>query len=191
MGLEMVCVGPSNGLGARNNQINLIESNIMCAGPDSSKGQIVVYDSNSNPQVEPSNIHLNGSKSSKTPSNQIKGQRSHVVVQGNISALGNKDKSHQSPSGNLFARSFLPLDLSTPIKATIFMTHGYGFDTGWLFQRSASTTPSGATPSSLLTSSATTDPTASDATSATWRRSPPLHYLSFFKSIGVMSKSIF
>ncbi|XP_043723540.1 caffeoylshikimate esterase-like [Telopea speciosissima] len=38
-----------------------------------------------------------------------------------------------TPNGMLFTQSFLPLDL--PIKATVFMTHGYGSDTGWLFQK--------------------------------------------------------
>ncbi|OVA06556.1 hypothetical protein BVC80_1739g43 [Macleaya cordata] len=36
-------------------------------------------------------------------------------------------------NGKLFTQSFLPLDL--PIKGTVYMTHGYGSDTGWLFQK--------------------------------------------------------
>ncbi|XP_057968983.1 caffeoylshikimate esterase [Malania oleifera] len=41
----------------------------------------------------------------------------------------------QTPTGagKLFTQSFLPLDL--PVKATVFMSHGYGSDTGWLFQK--------------------------------------------------------
>lgn len=38
-----------------------------------------------------------------------------------------------TPNGKLFTQSFLPLDL--PIKGTVFMTHGYGSDSGWLFQK--------------------------------------------------------
>ncbi|XP_052182418.1 caffeoylshikimate esterase [Diospyros lotus] len=39
----------------------------------------------------------------------------------------------ETPNGKIFTQSFLPLDL--PVKATVFMTHGYGSDTGWLFQK--------------------------------------------------------
>ncbi|XP_026385822.1 caffeoylshikimate esterase-like [Papaver somniferum] len=35
--------------------------------------------------------------------------------------------------GKLFTHAFLPLDL--PIKGTVYMTHGYGSDAGWLFQK--------------------------------------------------------
>lgn len=43
-------------------------------------------------------------------------------------------KSHfETPHGKIFTQEFLPLD--QPIKATVFMTHGYGSDTGWLFQK--------------------------------------------------------
>ncbi|CBI36239.3 unnamed protein product, partial [Vitis vinifera] len=38
-----------------------------------------------------------------------------------------------TPNGKLFTQSFLPLDL--PVKASVYMTHGYGSDTGWLFQK--------------------------------------------------------
>ncbi|XP_010254283.1 PREDICTED: caffeoylshikimate esterase [Nelumbo nucifera] len=38
-----------------------------------------------------------------------------------------------TPNGKIFTQSWIPLDL--PIKATVFMTHGYGSDTGWLFQK--------------------------------------------------------
>ncbi|KAK6148937.1 hypothetical protein DH2020_016462 [Rehmannia glutinosa] len=41
----------------------------------------------------------------------------------------------ETPHGKLFTQSFLPLDPTQPIKATVFMTHGYGSDTGWLFQK--------------------------------------------------------
>ncbi|OMO54240.1 monoglyceride lipase-like protein [Corchorus capsularis] len=39
----------------------------------------------------------------------------------------------QTPNGRLFTQSFLPLDQK--IKASVYMTHGYGSDTGWLFQK--------------------------------------------------------
>ncbi|KAM1189174.1 hypothetical protein FF1_025058 [Malus domestica] len=39
----------------------------------------------------------------------------------------------QTPNGQIFTQSFLPLDQK--VKATVFMTHGYGSDTGWLFQK--------------------------------------------------------
>ncbi|XP_058074603.1 caffeoylshikimate esterase [Magnolia sinica] len=39
----------------------------------------------------------------------------------------------ETPNGKLFTQEFLPLDL--PIKGTVYMTHGYGSDTGWLFQK--------------------------------------------------------
>ncbi|KAL2534148.1 Caffeoylshikimate esterase [Abeliophyllum distichum] len=40
-----------------------------------------------------------------------------------------------TPNGKLFTQSFLPLDTAQPIKATVYMSHGYGSDTGWLFQK--------------------------------------------------------
>lgn len=40
----------------------------------------------------------------------------------------------ESPHGRLFIQSFLPLDCPK-IKGSVYMTHGYGSDTGWLFQR--------------------------------------------------------
>ncbi|KZV19819.1 caffeoylshikimate esterase [Dorcoceras hygrometricum] len=40
-----------------------------------------------------------------------------------------------TPHGKLFTQSFFPLDPAQPIKASVFMTHGYGSDTGWLFQK--------------------------------------------------------
>lgn len=39
----------------------------------------------------------------------------------------------ETPNGNLFTQSFLPLDQK--VKATLYMTHGYGSDTGWMFQK--------------------------------------------------------
>ncbi|KAL6559848.1 hypothetical protein OROGR_004965 [Orobanche gracilis] len=45
-------------------------------------------------------------------------------------------KSHfETPHGKLFTQSFLPLDPIQPIKATVYMTHGYGSDSGWMFQK--------------------------------------------------------
>ncbi|KAL6584742.1 hypothetical protein OROMI_004031 [Orobanche minor] len=45
-------------------------------------------------------------------------------------------KSHfETPHGKLFTQSFLPLDPTQPIKATVYMTHGYGSDSGWMFQK--------------------------------------------------------
>lgn len=51
-------------------------------------------------------------------------------------------RNHQSyfptPHGRLFTQSFLPVDSSgdlAPVKASVFMTHGYGSDSGWLFQK--------------------------------------------------------
>ena len=38
-----------------------------------------------------------------------------------------------TPNGKIFTQSFLPLDLT--VKGTVYMTHGYGSDTGWLFQK--------------------------------------------------------
>ncbi|XP_077211297.1 lysophospholipase 2 [Tasmannia lanceolata] len=47
----------------------------------------------------------------------------------------NSKSYFDTPNGKIFTQEFLPLDL--PIKATVFMTHGYGSDTGWLFQKIA------------------------------------------------------
>jgi len=38
-----------------------------------------------------------------------------------------------TPNGKIFTQSFLPLD--SKIKGSVYMTHGYGSDTGWLFQK--------------------------------------------------------
>lgn len=39
----------------------------------------------------------------------------------------------ETPNGKLFTQSFLPLD--GEIKGTVFMSHGYGSDTSWMFQK--------------------------------------------------------
>lgn len=46
-------------------------------------------------------------------------------------------KTHfQTPyNTKIFTQSWLPLDQNQPIKATIFMTHGYGSDSNWCFQK--------------------------------------------------------
>ncbi|KAK6914961.1 Serine aminopeptidase, S33 [Dillenia turbinata] len=45
----------------------------------------------------------------------------------------NTQSYFSTPHGKLFTQSFLPLD--QPVKASVYMTHGYGSDTGWLFQK--------------------------------------------------------
>ncbi|KAL5729485.1 hypothetical protein ACHQM5_002428 [Ranunculus cassubicifolius] len=47
----------------------------------------------------------------------------------------NSQSYFQTDNGKLFTQSFLPLDPSQPIKGSVYMTHGYGSDTGWLFQK--------------------------------------------------------
>ncbi|KAH6758766.1 lysophospholipase 2 [Perilla frutescens var. frutescens] len=47
----------------------------------------------------------------------------------------NSKSYFESPHGKLFTQSFLPLDPSRPVKATVFMTHGYGSDSSWMFQK--------------------------------------------------------
>lgn len=47
----------------------------------------------------------------------------------------NSQSYFETKNGKLFTQSFLPLDQSQPIKGTVYMTHGYGSDTGWLFQK--------------------------------------------------------
>lgn len=39
----------------------------------------------------------------------------------------------ETPNGKLFTQSFLPLD--GEIKGTVYMSHGYGSDTSWMFQK--------------------------------------------------------
>lgn len=59
--------------------------------------------------------------------------------------LSQNIRNHQSffptPHGNLFTQSFLPIDPASgdplPVRATVFLTHGYGSDSSWLFQRIA------------------------------------------------------
>ncbi|KAK7835057.1 caffeoylshikimate esterase [Quercus suber] len=45
----------------------------------------------------------------------------------------NTQSYFETPNGQLFTQSFLPLNQT--VKATVYMTHGYGSDTGWLFQK--------------------------------------------------------
>lgn len=45
----------------------------------------------------------------------------------------NAKEYFETPNGKLFTQSFLPLDQK--VKATVYMTHGYGSDTGWMFQK--------------------------------------------------------
>uniref|UniRef100_A0A2P2P4U0 Esterase/lipase/thioesterase family protein n=1 Tax=Rhizophora mucronata TaxID=61149 RepID=A0A2P2P4U0_RHIMU len=45
----------------------------------------------------------------------------------------NRQSYFETPNGRLFTQRFLPLDRK--IKATVFMSHGYGSDTGWMFQK--------------------------------------------------------
>ncbi|KAJ0530516.1 putative 2-acylglycerol O-acyltransferase [Helianthus annuus] len=47
----------------------------------------------------------------------------------------NSKSYFQTPNGNIFTQSWLPLDPNQPIKATVFMTHGYTNDTSWVFQK--------------------------------------------------------
>lgn len=47
----------------------------------------------------------------------------------------NSKSYFESPHGKLFTQSFLPLDPTRPVKASVYMTHGYGSDTGWMFQK--------------------------------------------------------
>ncbi|KAJ4789223.1 alpha/beta-Hydrolases superfamily protein [Rhynchospora pubera] len=55
----------------------------------------------------------------------------------------NHQSFYQSPYGRIFTQSFHPIDRETcehvPIKGVVFMTHGFGSDTGWLFQNTAIT----------------------------------------------------
>ncbi|KAG0503176.1 hypothetical protein HPP92_003248 [Vanilla planifolia] len=53
----------------------------------------------------------------------------------------NEQSYFSTPHGRLFTQSFLPIDIRSgdlaPVKASVFMTHGYGSDSGWLFQKIA------------------------------------------------------
>ncbi|GJR00990.1 caffeoylshikimate esterase-like protein [Tanacetum coccineum] len=42
---------------------------------------------------------------------------------------------YETPNGKLFTQSWTPLDQNAPIKGVVFMTHGYGSDTSWCFQK--------------------------------------------------------
>ncbi|CAH9124240.1 unnamed protein product [Cuscuta epithymum] len=46
----------------------------------------------------------------------------------------NSQSYFETPNGRLFTQSFLPAEKSLPVKGTVFMTHGYGSDSGWSFQ---------------------------------------------------------
>ncbi|KAL5756309.1 hypothetical protein ACOSQ2_021055 [Xanthoceras sorbifolium] len=45
----------------------------------------------------------------------------------------NSKEYFETPNGRIFTQSFLPLDQE--VKASVYMTHGYGSDTGWMFQK--------------------------------------------------------
>ncbi|KAK0595107.1 hypothetical protein LWI29_003645 [Acer saccharum] len=45
----------------------------------------------------------------------------------------NSKEYFETPNGRIFTQSFLPLDQK--VKASVYMTHGYGSDTGWMFQK--------------------------------------------------------
>ncbi|KAD6794567.1 hypothetical protein E3N88_05463 [Mikania micrantha] len=47
----------------------------------------------------------------------------------------NSKSYFQTPNGKIFTQSWLPLDENQPVKATVFMTHGYTNDTSWVFQK--------------------------------------------------------
>ncbi|GJW07543.1 caffeoylshikimate esterase-like protein [Tanacetum coccineum] len=42
---------------------------------------------------------------------------------------------YETPNGKIFTQSWHPLDPNQPIKATVFMTHGFTNDTSWSFQK--------------------------------------------------------
>jgi caffeoylshikimate esterase len=45
----------------------------------------------------------------------------------------NEKSYFETVNGKIFTQSFLPFDLK--IKGSVYMTHGYGSDSGWLFQK--------------------------------------------------------
>ncbi|KAI3773387.1 hypothetical protein L1987_47914 [Smallanthus sonchifolius] len=47
----------------------------------------------------------------------------------------NSKSYFETPNGKLFTQSWLPIDENQPIKAAVFMTHGYRNDTSWCFQK--------------------------------------------------------
>ncbi|PWA67492.1 hypothetical protein CTI12_AA318200 [Artemisia annua] len=48
--------------------------------------------------------------------------------------IRNSKSYFQTPNAKIFTQSWLPLDPNQPIKATIFMTHGYTSNCSWSFQ---------------------------------------------------------
>ncbi|CAM8992103.1 unnamed protein product [Rhodiola kirilowii] len=48
--------------------------------------------------------------------------------------VSNTKSYFDTPNGKLFTQCFLPLQPNR-IKGSVYMTHGYGSDTGWLFQK--------------------------------------------------------
>ncbi|KMZ61860.1 Caffeoylshikimate esterase [Zostera marina] len=50
----------------------------------------------------------------------------------------NEQSYFEGKNGRLFTQKFEPLDTTVvPIKASVYMSHGYGSDTGWMFQKIA------------------------------------------------------
>ncbi|KAL8252348.1 hypothetical protein R6Q59_036041 [Mikania micrantha] len=47
----------------------------------------------------------------------------------------NSKSYFETPNGTIFTQSWLPIDETKPVKATVFMTHGYGSDSSWCFQK--------------------------------------------------------
>ncbi|XAR50588.1 2-acylglycerol O-acyltransferase [Bertholletia excelsa] len=52
-----------------------------------------------------------------------------------LQGVRNSKSYFETPNGKLFTQSFLPLDPDLRVKGSVYMTHGYGSDTGWLFQK--------------------------------------------------------
>lgn len=49
----------------------------------------------------------------------------------------NKKEFFKTAHGTIFTQEFLPLELQKKPKGIVCMTHGYGSDTGWMFQNFA------------------------------------------------------
>ncbi|KAD4585329.1 hypothetical protein R6Q59_036044 [Mikania micrantha] len=49
----------------------------------------------------------------------------------------NSKSYFETPNGKIFTQSWLPIDENQPIKAVVFMNHGYRNDTSWCFQKIA------------------------------------------------------
>eukprot|EP00252_Welwitschia_mirabilis_P025497 TRINITY_DN7987_c0_g1_i1.p1 TRINITY_DN7987_c0_g1~~TRINITY_DN7987_c0_g1_i1.p1 ORF type:complete len:339 (+),score=5.45 TRINITY_DN7987_c0_g1_i1:32-1018(+) len=47
----------------------------------------------------------------------------------------NKKEYFRTPNGTIFTQTWAPLDQSAPTKGIVCVTHGYGSDTGWMFQK--------------------------------------------------------